>query len=157
MARVMRENETTLNELLASVAAALGYEFVGCELHRQGKYSLLRVYIDSEAGVTVDDCSKVSRQISAMLDVEDPIQGQYTLEVSSPGLERPLFEIAHYQRYIGRQIKVRIHVPIEDRRNFVGMLVRVEEATIYLMVDDQEIMLPFSNIEKARLIADVTG
>lgn len=153
----MRENEATLNELLASVAKALGYEFVGCELHRQGRHSMLRVYIDSEAGVTADDCAKVSRQISAMLDVEDPIQGQYTLEVSSPGLDRPLFEIAHYRKYVGNQIKVRIHVPVEDRRNFVGVLVRVEEAAIYLMVDGQEIMLPFSNIEKAKLIADATG
>ncbi|MDR3491087.1 MAG: ribosome maturation factor RimP [Gammaproteobacteria bacterium] len=153
----MRDVDITLRDRLASLVKSMGYEFVGCELHRQGRGSLLRIYIDSEAGILVDDCSKVSRQVSAMLDVEDPIPGQYTLEVSSPGLDRPLFEKAHYIKVVGSQIKVRLHTPIEDRRNFVGLLLRVEDANISLRVDDQELILPFSNIEKAKVIADLVG
>ena len=82
----MKEVESTLRDRVASVVNAMGYEFVGCELQRQGRGSVLRIYIDSEKGITLDDCSKVSRQVSAMLDVEDPIQGHYTLEISSPGI-----------------------------------------------------------------------
>ncbi len=132
----------------------MGYEFVGCELMRQGRGSLLRIYIDSEEGITLDDCSKVSRQISAMLDVEDPIQGSYTLEVSSPGLDRPLFEIAHYQKYVGSRVKIRVHIPINNQRNFVGLLLRVEETNVHLLVDQTEVILSFSDIEKAKLIMD---
>src|SRR5579863_3743364 len=117
---------TELHERLASVVTGMGYEFVGCELQRQHYNSLLRIYIDSATGVTLDDCTRVSRQLSAMLDVEDPIQGRYTLEVSSPGLDRPLFQIAHYQKYIGSQVKVRVKVPLNDRRHFTGTLLKVE-------------------------------
>ncbi len=153
----MRDVDVTLRDRLASLVSSMGYEFVGCELLRQGRGSLLRIYIDSEAGILVDDCSKVSRQVSAMLDVDDPIQGRYILEVSSPGLDRPLFEKAHYLKVLGSRIKVRLYTPIDDRRNFVGLLLRVEEANISLKVDDQEMILPFSNIEKAKVIADLVG
>lgn len=148
--------EITLNDRLTSLISAMGYEFVGCELLRQGKHSVLRVFIDTESGVTVDDCSRVSHQVSAMLDVEDPIPGQYTLEVSSPGLNRPLFELKHYQQFVGKQIKLRLRAPREDnRRNFVGVITKVEGANIHLTVDAEEVVLPFSNIEKANLIADI--
>ena len=145
----------SLRDLLANVVNGMGYEYVGCEMHGQGRGSVLRVYIDSPKGINVDDCSTVSRQVSAMLDVEDPIQGHYTLEVSSPGLDRPLFEIAHYQKVVGSRIKVRLNVPVEERRNFVGVLLRVEGDSIHLMLDPEEVVLPFSNIEKAKVIADV--
>jgi ribosome maturation factor RimP len=151
----MKETELTLRDKLATLISAMGYEFVGCELNRSGGSSLLRIYIDTDKGVTVEDCSKVSRQVSAMLDVEDPIHGRYTLEVSSPGIDRPLFELHHYQKFIGSQIKVRVHTPMADRRNFVGVLLRVEEAKISLLVEEQELELAFSNIEKAKVIADV--
>ena len=152
----MRPVETTLKDILTQQIEGMGYEFVGCELQKQSSHgSLLRIFIDKEKGVTIDDCSKVSRQVSAVLDVEDPIQGPYTLEVSSPGLDRPLFEIAHYQKFIGSKVKVRSLMPINDRRNFVGILLRVEKDNIILEVDNDEIMLPFANIEKAKLIADV--
>jgi len=149
--------EDTLRDRLATVVNTMGYEFVGCELVRPGTGSVLRVYIDGESGVTLNDCSKVSRQISAMLDVEDPIQGKYTLEVSSPGLDRPLFERAHYQKYVGSRVKVRLSVPIDDRRNFAGVLLRVEGDDIHLLVDQEEVVVPFSDIEKAKIIADVVG
>lgn len=146
---------TTLRDRLQSIATAMGYEFVGCELKSQGRASVLRVYIDSESGITVDDCSKVSRQVSAMLDVEDPIQGEYSLEISSPGLNRPLFELAHYQKQIDKRIKVHLRVPLEGRRGFVGTLLRVENSNIHLLVDAEEKVLPFSDIEKANVIADI--
>lgn len=148
---------TSLRDLLANTVNSMGYEFVGCEMHGQGRGSVLRIYIDSATGVTADDCSKVSRQVSAMLDVEDPIQGKYTLEISSPGLDRPLFEIAHYQKFIGSRIKVRLAAPVNDRRNFVGVLLRVEGDDIHLLLDSEEVILPFSNIEKAKVIADIAG
>lgn len=151
----MKEVTTTLRDLLASVVTAMGYEFVGHELQRQGRDSLLRVYIDSENGITVDDCSKVSRQVSAMLDVEDPIQGQYTLEISSPGLDRPLFEIAHFEKYIGNQVKIRLLAPIKNRRNLVGVLLRVEGTNIHLLIETEELVVPYSDIDKAKLIAQV--
>ena len=151
----MREREATLNDRVAALVIAMGYEFVGCELRKLNTGTLLRIYIDKDTGILVDDCSRVSRQVSAMLDVEDPIQGRYTLEVSSPGLDRPLFEMAHYHKFIGREIKVRLYTPLDGRRNFVGVLLRVEDATISLLVEQTEITMAFSDIEKAKLIPDL--
>lgn len=154
----MRKEEITLNDRLGALIQGMGYEFVGCELLRQGRHSLLRVYIDvnkREKGVTVDDCARVSNQVSAMLDVEDPIQSQYTLEVSSPGLNRPLFNLSQYERSVGESVKLRLRAPIEERRNFSGVLLRVEGDKIHLLMDAEEIVLPFSNIEKANIIAEI--
>lgn len=151
----MEKVAATLNERLGSLVNMMGYEFVGCELHRQGQQGVLRIYIDSENGITVDDCSRVSYQVSAMLDVEDPIQGNYSLEVSSPGLDRPLFEIAHYQKQIGNRVKVRVCAPVHNKRKFVGILLRVDGNDIHLLVDAEEVVLPFSDIEKANIIADI--
>jgi ribosome maturation factor RimP len=154
MGNILMSNvESTLRDRLASLITAMGYEFVGCELQRQGRGSVLRVYIDSEKGITLDDCSAVSHQVSAMLDVDDPIQGYYNLEISSPGLDRPLFEIAQYRKFIGNRIKVRMYNPIDNQRHFVGILQRVDEADIHLLVDTEEVVLPFSGIEKAKVIA----
>jgi ribosome maturation factor RimP len=146
---------TTLRDRIAAIVNRMGYIFVGCELKPQGRRSVFRIYIDNESGVTLDGCSKVSRQISAMLDVEDPIQGEYTLEISSPGLNRPLFELAHYQKQIDKRIKVHLRIPINGQSNFVGMLLRVENDNIHLLVDAEEKVLPFSDIEKANVIADI--
>jgi ribosome maturation factor RimP len=151
----MKYVETSLRDRLASLVEGMGYEFVGNELKSQGRSSVLRVFIDTPKGVTIDDCTAVSRQVSAMLDVEDPISGQYSLEISSPGLNRPLFEIGHYQNYVGKRIKLRMHNPIDGKRNFVGFLVRVENTDIHLLVDEEEVVLPFSAIEKANVIADI--
>ncbi len=150
----MGNSEITLRDRLASLVTAMGYEFVGSELQSNGRNALLRIYIDSENGITVDDCSRVSRQVSAMLDVEDPIQGRYTLEVSSPGLDRPLFEIEHYKKFIGSKIKATFSVPIDGKRKVTGLLLQVEGTNISILVNDVEIMVPFSNIGKANVIAD---
>lgn len=152
----MSKIETNLRDRLASLVTAMGYEFVGCEQVGEGRRALLRLYIDRENGITLDDCTRVSYQVSAVLDVEDPIPGRYTLEVSSPGLDRPLFELAHYQKFIGNRVRVRVCAPIHNRRKFDGILVRVDGNDIHLLVNNtEEVVLPFSNIEKANIIADI--
>jgi ribosome maturation factor RimP len=142
---------STLSHQLSSIVTAMGYEFVGA--HMQG--GVLRLFIDKEKGVGLTDCSYVSRQVSAMLDVEDPIQGRYVLEVSSPGLDRPLFEITHYEKQLGLRIKVQMQAPINHRRKFAGVLLRIVDNDIHLLVDEEEVVLPFSEIEKANVIADI--
>ncbi len=141
----------------------MGYDFFGSEVQAHGRLTLFRIYIDGldgspQKGVTVEDCSKVSRQVGAMLDVEDFMQGQYTLEVSSPGIDRPLLELAHYARYVGSRVNIKLHAPLEGRRQFKGLLVRVEGENIHVLVDDAKdvSMLPFSTIEKANLIANIS-
>ncbi len=152
----MAKAETTLRDLLASLVTAMGYEFAGVELLRHGRSATLRVYIDNEQGITLTDCSKVSHQVSAMLDVEDPIPGEYNLEISSPGLDRPLFEIAQYKKFMGSRVKVRLRNPLDRQRNFVGVLQRTDEQdNVYLLTDDGEVVIPFSDIEKARIVPDM--
>ncbi len=146
-----------LSERLAPLVRTMGYELLGCEYRTQGRFSVLRVYIDSEAGITLTDCSRVSEQLSAILDVEDPIRGRYSLEVSSPGVDRPLFEIAQYEKQIGKRLKIRTFAPIQNQRNFAGVLLRVEGSDICLLVGAEERTLPFSDIEKANVVADIGG
>jgi len=144
-----------LQALIEPTVVALDYEFVGIEYLSQGKHSLLRVYIDSEDGITLDDCSKVSHQISGLLDVEDVIPGQFNLEVSSPGLDRPLFTLEHFQRFIGSEIKISLSMPVENRRKLTGRLCGVDEKEIVLNVDNADIHLHFDDIEKANLVPDI--
>lgn len=153
----MRKIDPVLHERLVTLISSMGYELVGCELLPQGRQVLFRIYIDSPGGVTVDDCSKVSYQVSAMMDVEDPIQGSYSLEVSSPGIDRPLFELEQYQRYIGKRVKIRLYSPVNQRRQFKGVLQSVQGEDIYLLTDEtkEAVKLPFSLIEKANLIGDI--
>ena len=151
----MKKIAATLRDRLESLVNAMGYEFVGCEIHTQRAQQILRLYIDSDKGVNLSDCSKVSHQVSAWLDVEDPVQGRYALEVSSPGLDRPLFELKHYQKQLGNRIKVSVYTPIHNRRKFVGVLLRVDGNDIHLLVDAQEVVLPLLEIEKANVIADI--
>ena len=110
----MHRDKTALQNILAPSIEALGYELWGFVYVPQSRYSVLRVYIDSDKGITVSDCERVSRQLSAVLDVEDPLPGAYSLEVSSPGLDRPLFTLAHFERYLGAGVNVRVHVPVES-------------------------------------------
>lgn len=138
-----------LNKMIAPAVAALGYELLGCEYIPQGRRSILRVYIDAPQGITLSDCESASRQISAVLDVEDAVIGQYHLEVSSPGIERPLFTLAHYQRFMGAKIQVRLRTPLENaRRHITGILQKIIDDKIYLVVDDQEYVIAFNNIQK---------
>lgn len=144
--------EQSLQQLLAPVVAGLGLEFVGLDYVPRGAQSLLRVYIDSPEGVTVDDCERVSHQVSGVLEVEDPIKSRFVLEVSSPGLDRPLFTPEHYARFVGQSIKVRLRVPAEGRRNFTGFLTHVGKDGITVEVDGQVLVLTFEQIERARLV-----
>jgi ribosome maturation factor RimP len=141
--------------LLEAPIQALGYEVVELEFHPQGRGGLLRVYIDKEAGVTVDDCEIVSRQVSAVLDVEDPIPGAYTLEVSSPGLDRPLRKSADFVRFAGSQARIELSLPIEGRRRFAGTLRGCEADEVSIEVDGVLYSLPLAGIAKARLVPDL--
>ena len=133
----------------------LGYELLGVEYVPSGKHSILRLYIDSEDGIGVDDCEIVSRQVSAIMDVEDPITGQYNLEVSSPGIERPLFVVAHYMRFLGHDVRLRTFRPIEGRRNFTGAIGSVSEKSnsLELVTELGPVTLDLDLIEKANLVA----
>ncbi len=144
--------EQQLQAMLAPAVTALGYEFWGLEYLTHGRQAVLRVFIDSPNGISVDDCAKVSRQLSAVLDVEDPIAVEYTLEVSSPGMDRPLFTIEQYERYRGEQIKIRLRAPFEGRRNFTGRLVGVEAEEVVIVVEDHEYLLPIEMIDKAEVV-----
>ena len=148
----MAKLEHRLAEMLTPAVEALGFELVGIEFVRAGKHSILRIYIDHENGVNVDDCADVSYQVSAVLDVEDPISTEYHLEVSSPGLDRPLFKQAHYQSVVGQVVQVKLAVPLNNRRNFKGMLVACDEGTITVNVDGQEYNLTIADIDKANVV-----
>jgi len=145
----------SLQSLVASAVEAEGYELVLAQLSRQGRHGLLQVYIDKEGGVTADDCAKASRQIAAVLEVENPIAGDYRLEVSSPGLDRPLYKKEDYQRFIGREIKLRLRAPEENQRNFSGVLVSLDQDQITLETKLGQKILTLSSIEKANLIPDL--
>lgn len=151
----MAQAPERLQAVIEPAVTALGYELVGIDFVSQGRHSVLRIYIDTEAGITVDDCERVSRQVSAVLDVEDPISGQYTLEISSPGLERPLFKPEHYQRFAGSEVQVRLKVPMGGRRKFKGRLRGVEEGSVVVDSDELgELRFALADIERAQLVPD---
>ncbi|AYC31650.1 ribosome maturation factor RimP [Pseudomonas cavernae] len=141
-----------LQALLAPVIEALGYQCWGIEFLSQGRHSLLRVYIDHANGILVDDCEIVSRQVSGVLDVEDPISSEYTLEVSSPGMDRPLFTLEQFAAHAGAQVKIKLRSPYDGRRNFQGILRGVEEQDVVVLVDEHEYLLPIDSIDKANIV-----
>lgn len=145
--------ENNVSELLGPLIEDLGYEFVGLEYHPQSGSGVLRVYIDQpETGVLIDDCVTVSREISALLDVHDPIKSQFNLEVSSPGMNRPLFTAAHFERFIGEQVSLTAGVPVDGRRKFKAVIKNVDGDRITLLQDDQDVEIEHSNVVKARLV-----
>jgi ribosome maturation factor RimP len=151
----MKQDPLQLGDMLEPGITSMGYELVGVELQTGGKGGgLLRVYIDSEAGITAEDCQKVSYQVSGVLDVEDPIPGHYTLEISSPGLDRMLFRKQDFERYAGQLIKLRTAYPIEGQRKFKGRLLGLQGENVVFEQDDMEISLPFDQIEQARLVPE---
>lgn len=151
----MAKIDAGLQEKLSVLISSMGYEFLGCESGSMGGKRMFRLFIDGPKGVNADDCSAVSRQISALMDVEDPFQSRYVLEVSSPGIDRPLFELKHYERFIGSEVKMKLYAPIEGRRQFGGILQRVVGENIHLDVSGQEMVIPFSAIERANIIGKV--
>jgi ribosome maturation factor RimP len=143
-----------LNELLQPLVEDLGYEFVGLEYNSNPKSAMLRIYIDRQDGVGVEDCETVSRETAALLDVKDPIRNQYNLEVSSPGLDRPLFTPAHYREFTGREVQISLFAPQDGRRNFKGPILNAGSDSVAIEQDGSEVTLDYDNIAKAKLVPD---
>ena len=144
-----------LSELIQPVVEAMGCELWGIEQLSMGRHSTVKIYIDSENGIDIEDCAKVSRQVSSLFDVEDPVNGEYTLEVSSPGLDRRLFKLDHYAALIGSEVRIRLKRPYEGRRKYSGQLRGIEGDEIILGYQDEEILFPFEEIEKANVVPSV--
>ena len=144
-----------LTELLTPVVEGVGLQCLGVEYSASHGNSLVRVYIEAaDREVNVDDCEVVSREVSATLDVNDPIAGRYTLEVSSPGLDRPLYTTAHFARYVGREAKVEVNLAVGGRRRFKGPIVGVEGDDVIMNQDGEPVRIAQGNIHKARLVPD---
>jgi ribosome maturation factor RimP len=141
-----------LLKLLEPAVERLGYELADLEVRLGGKGGLIRVFIDKPEGIDLDDCEKVSLAVSALLDVEDPVPGNYNLEVSSPGLDRKLTKVEHFQRFAGETVKVQMRFPIEGRRRFRGTLVSSDDENIVVQVDGESLSLPLKTIDTARLV-----
>jgi ribosome maturation factor RimP len=151
------QSDNALRTLLEPTVNMLGCELVAIEhvMRGGGSGQILRIYIDREEGVTVNDCERVSHQISGVLDVEDVISGSYVLEVSSPGLDRPLGTARDFERFSGHRVRLRTDGPINGQRNFKGLLRGLRGSDVVLEMDGQEVALPLDRIEKARLIPDI--
>lgn len=152
----MAGKQSQLEVLIGPVVESLDYQLWGLEFRSQGRNSVLRIYIDTlpgkEGSITLDDCTKVSRQVSGVLDVEDPITEEYTLEVSSPGVDRPLFTLEQYQQWAGAEVNIRLRVPFEGRRKYRGLVKGVEDQDVVVVVDDHELLFPIESIDKAQVI-----
>lgn len=148
----MASKQELLHDLIEPVVTSLGCELWGLEYLTQGRYTTLRIFIDGPAGVSLEDCEKVSRQVSSVMDVEDPIDGEYTLEVSSPGMDRPLYTPAHYARYLGETVNVRLRMARDGRRRFKGEIVKVENEDVVINVEGKDILLPVDAIDKANVV-----
>ena len=140
-----------LDALLRPVIADMGYVFWGMEHLTERRGSLLRIYIDNEPGVTLEDCARVSNRVAGVLDVEDPIAGGYRLEVSSPGLDRPLFTSAQYERFIGERVKIKLSRPCRNRKRITGRIEKVCEGKVVLSEAGEEFHIPVEEIDKARI------
>lgn len=151
----MQKVSDAMKNMVSTVVEGLGFELVGVEfLSRNKGGNLLRVYIDHQEGITMDNCADVSHQLSGVLDVEDPIPGEYNLEISSPGLDRPLFEPHQFEQFTGHGVKLKLYVGLDGRRNFKGVIDSVNEREVVLMVDEESIKINFDDIQSARLIPE---
>ena len=146
-----------LTRMLEPLVESLGYELLLLEFSPQGRSALLRLYLDAPGGVTLGDCEQVSREVAALLDVEDPINMPYQLEVSSPGLDRPLTKPVHFERFAGRKARIELETPLNGQRRFVGVIVGVGPEVVRLTADRGEVQLAFSAISRARLVPDYSS
>jgi len=151
----MSRRTTELGNLLEPAINALGFRLWGIEYIPQGRHSLLRVYLDKEGGVDIEDCALASRQISSILDVEDPISGEYTLEVSSPGLDRTLFSLDQFNVYLGWHVTLRLTENFDGRRKFTGQLKAIVDDEVLIIIGDEEYTIPYELVEKASLVSQV--
>ena len=150
----MKQAPEHLVDLIEPIVEGLGYECVGIEYNPHPTHGMLRIYIDSENGILLDDCTKVSHQLSGMLDVEDPIQGEYQLEVSSPGTDRPFFKLSQFESYVGSTVNLNLFKPIDKRRKITGLIQAVEGDSVILLEGEQTIKVPFQAMSKARLVPE---
>lgn len=142
---------TEVDALVTPVVESLGYDLIELEyLTDQGRW-ILRLYIDGEAGITLEDCEKVSRSVSAVLDVEDIIPGHFNLEVSSPGVERPVRRLKDFEKYVGSVVKIKTHNKISEQRNFTGVIKGISEGAVHISENGRDIKIPIEEISKARL------
>lgn len=151
----MHRQHNELIELLEPVVSALGYEMLGIEYFKQKAGSMLRLYIDNDTGITIEDCTRVNHQVIGVLDVHDPIKEKYFLEISSPGLDRPLFTLAQFQRFLGEKVKVKLHEKIEERRKIKGVIKEVEETAVLISEDGVDYLIPADVIDSAHLVPEI--
>ncbi len=145
-----------LTQMFEPVIESMGYELVGVEFNAGGGHGTLRVYIDREAGVNIDDCAAISHQVSGILDVEEPIKQAYDLEISSPGIDRPLFKLADFERFSGNTAKIRLAVALQGRKNFKGRLQGVVDSKLVAIeVDGERFDLPYADIARANLVGEL--
>lgn len=144
-----------LTSIILPAVEALGVELWGYELLRHGTRTELWIYVESDTGVTLDQCAQVSRQVSSVFDVEDPIAERYQLHVSSPGMDRQFFKPEQYQRYVGKTIKVRLRMARDGQRNFSGPLLAADDQKIVLQCGEDQIQIKFDEIDKAHLVFDL--
>lgn len=152
---MMKGIEKNVYDILVEPLSKMGYSLAGCKYIAQGRNSVLRLYIDKEEGVSLDDCQRVVKFVDPLLDVEDIIQGKYNLEVSSPGTNRPLFTLADFRKHIGKLVKIKLMVEINNRRNYRGIIKEIKGQAVALNMGDTSVDLDISNIDKANLLVDI--
>jgi len=155
--RQMINQEATLVVMLRPIVNAMGYDLWGIERSGGSRGSLLRIYIDNVTGITLHDCERVSDQVAGILDIKDPIHGPYALEVSSPGLERPLFTKEHFDRYKDHTVRVRLQGKLHGRTNIIGKLSAVTDESLALKDQDETFIIPLQMIGKANLVYQTSG
>ena len=144
-----------LRSLIEPVVTGMGFDLWGVEYLTQGRYSVLKIFIDSENGIDVDDCASVSRQVGSLLDVEEPLRGQYTLEVSSPGMDRRLFTFEQFDLMKGFQVKLKLNKPFDGKKRFTGLLVGTEDKEVVLRVGEEETLFPYEMIDRANVVPEI--
>lgn len=153
--RMYKQNRKIVG-LIEPVVTAMGYVLWGVEHLKQGRHSLLRIYIDKPDGITLSDCETVSRQVTGVLDVEDPIQGTYNLEVSSPGLDRPMFTLMQFDQFVGNNVKINLSAKLDGRRKLSGKITGTGDNCLILLEDDgKEYKVPEDSIEHARIVPEI--
>ncbi len=144
-----------LMRVVEPVVEALGYELVLLEFVPSQRSAMLRLFIEAPTGISLEDCERVSREVAAVLDVEDPISQSYRLEVSSPGMDRPLVKPEHYRRFCGERIQVQMLNPVDGRRKFRGVLLSCVDGVVAVQTDSGPVALPLVDVEKARLVPNM--
>jgi ribosome maturation factor RimP len=144
--------KSELEKIIKPTVVDMGFEFWGLDYSNKSGSAFLRVFIESEKGINVEDCAEVSRRLSVLLDVENPIKGVYDLEISSPGMSRRFYSLDQYQRFIGAFIKVKLYLNFNGRKNFKGILVGVQNEELVIRDGDDEFFIPFESIDKGSMV-----